>query len=180
MMPALLEAEDLFRIPDGERYELIDGIPKKKPLGAQSDEVGGLLLTALNNYIRPKKLGRAYPQATGFQCFPHKPSRVRLPDVTFVAAGRLPGDRSPEGYIQIAPDLAVEVISPNDIYEDVELKILDYRFAGVKLVWIISPKTRSVLIRRLDGSCAELREDGELSGEDVIPGFTCKVADLFV
>lgn len=178
--PILLEPEDLLRMPDGDLYELIEGIPREKPMGAESDEVAGLLLTQFNNFIRPQKLGRAYPSMTGFQCFPQKPGSVRMPDVSFVATGKLPGNRSPEGYIKVAPDLAVEVVSPNDLYEDVEVKVADYRSAGVKLVWVISPKTRTVLVRRLDGTCAEVGEAGELSGEDVIPGFTCKVADLFV
>jgi Uma2 family endonuclease len=176
----LLEPEDLLKMPDGDRFELVDGVPVEKPMGAESDEVGGLLLTAFNNYIRSRKLGRAYPSQTGFQCFPHKPGTMRMPDTSFVAAGKLPGDRSPEGYIKVAPDIAVEVVSPHDLYEEVEAKVADYRAAGVKLIWIVSPKSKTVLVRRLDGTCAELDAAGELSGEDVIPGFTCKVADLFV
>src|SRR5688572_8662204 len=172
-IPAVIEPEDLLQMPDGDRYELIDGRPKEKVMGAESDEIGGLLLTQFNNYIRPRKLGRAYPSQTGFQCFPGKPKLVRMPDTSFVAANRLPGDRSPEGYITVAPDLAVEVVSPNETYEEVEAKVAEYRSAGVKLIWVISPKSRTVLIRRLDGTCAEVGESGTLSGENVIPGFTC-------
>lgn len=176
----LLEPDDLLRMPDGDHYELIDGVLTERNMGAESDEVGGLLLTQFNNFIRPRKLGRAYPSKTGFQCFPGKPKSVRFPDTSFVAAGRLPDDRSPEGYIKLAPDIAVEVVSPSDLYEYIEKKVADYRSAGVKLIWNISPATKTVLIRRLDGTCAELDEAGELSGEDVLPGFTCKVAELFV
>ena len=179
-IPAVIEPEDLLRMPEGDRYELIDGIPKEKPMGAESDEIGGLLLTRLNNFIRPGKLGRAYPSQTGFQCFPNKSKQVRMPDTAFVSAGRLPNDRSPEGYITVAPDIAAEVVSPNETYEEVETKVAEYRAAGVKLIWIISPKSRTVLIRRLDGTCAELDETGTLSGETVLPGFTCAVAELFI
>ena len=77
------------------------------------------------------------------------------------------------------PDFAAEVVSPKDRSERVQQKIMDYKDAKVRLIWVISPETRTVLIRRLDGTCAEVGEAGELSGEDVIPGFTCKVADLF-
>jgi Uma2 family endonuclease len=178
--PELLEPEDLLAMPDGDRYELIDGMPREKPMGAQSDEVAGLLLTQLNVYIRPRKLGRAYPSQTGFQCFPKDAKLVRMPDTSFVAAGKLPGDTTPEGYIKVAPDLAVEVISPNEMYEEVAVKVADYKSAGVKLIWVISPKTKTVLIRRADGTCAEVGEAGTLSGEDVIPGFACPVAELFV
>jgi Uma2 family endonuclease len=100
--------------------------------------------------------------------------------VTFVAAGRLEGDKAPKGHITIAPDLAVEVVSPGDPLSLIETKVAEYRSAGVKLIWVIVPETRTVLIRRLDGSCAEVGATGQLSGEDVLPGFTCAVADLFV
>jgi Uma2 family endonuclease len=176
----LLEPEDLLRMPDGDRYELIDGVPKEKPMGAKSDEIAGLILTALNVFIRPRKLGRAYPSKTGFQCFPGKPGSVRLPDASFVATGRLAGDRTPDGHIPIAPDLAVEVVSPNDYAEEVEQKVADYRAAGVKLIWVVYPATKTVLVRRADRTCAELDEAGTLSGEGVLPGFTCPVAELFV
>src|SRR5207302_1787339 len=114
------------------------------------------------------------------QCFPAKPKQVRMPDAAFVSAGRLPEDGTPDGYIKIAPDIAVEVISPNEEYEEVEEKVAEYRSAGVKLIWVISPKSKTVLIRRLDGTCTEVGEAGTLSGENVLPGFTCTVAELFV
>lgn len=179
-IPTVIEPEDLLRMPNGEHYELIDGRPKEKSMGAESDEIGGLLLTQLNIFIRPTKLGRAYASQTGFQCFPGKPKLVRMPDTSFVSAGRLPNDRSPEGYIKVAPDIAVEVVSPNETYEEVEEKVAEYRSAGVKLIWIISPKSKTVMIRRADGTCAEVGEAGALSGENVLPGFTCAVAELFV
>lgn len=179
-IPAVVEPEDLLAMPGGDRYELIDGVPKEKPMGAKSDEIGGLLLTQFNIFIRPKKLGRAYASQTGFQCFPKKPKLVRMPDASFVAAGRLPNDTSPDDYIKVAPDIAVEVISPNETYEEVEEKVAEYRSAGVKLIWVISPGSKTVLIRRPDGTCAEVDETGTLSGEGVLPGFACPVAELFV
>lgn len=178
-IPAQMEPDELLRVPDGDRYELIDGRPKETEVGAESDEIGGLLLTQFNNFIRPRKLGRAYPSQTGFQCFPARPKLMRMPDASFVAAGRRPEDRSPEGDIKVAPDIAVEVASPNETYEEVEAKVAEYRSAGVKLVWVISPHSKTVLVRRLDGTCAEVGEAGTLSGEDVLPGFTCAVAELF-
>lgn len=179
-IPALMEPEELLRVPDGDRYELIDGRPKEKDVGAKSDEIGGLVVTQFNNFIRPRKLGRAYASQTGFQCFPNRPKLVRMPDAAFVAADRLPAEGSPDGYVTVAPDIAVEVVSPNETYEEVEAKVAEYRSAGVKLVWVISPHSKTVLIRRLDGTCAEVGEAGTLSGEDVLPGFSCAVAELFV
>jgi len=95
-------------------------------------------------------------------------------------AGRLPDDRVPVGHIRIAPDLAVEVVSPTDIQYDVDRKVAEYLEVGVKLVWVINPDTRVVLIYRGDGSISGVREGGELDGESAVPGFRCRVADLFV
>lgn len=173
------EPEELLAMPDGDRYELIDGIPREKHMGAQSDEIAFTLGVHLKNFTASRKLGRVYGAQTGYQCFPNAPKMVRMPDTSFVAAGRLEGDRTPEGYITIPPDIAVEAVSPNEEYEEVEAKVAAYRSAGVKLIWVVSPKSKTVVIRRLDGTCAEVGEAGELSGEGVLPGFTCKVADLF-
>ena len=94
---------------------------------------------------------------------------VRRPDVSFVKRGRLPGDVSPDGWIKIPPDLAVEVVSPNDVVEELEAKLEDYQKAGIPLVWVIYPKRRKARVFRLDGTEVVLSEDDELSGEDIIP-----------
>jgi Uma2 family endonuclease len=105
---------------------------------------------------------------------------VRKPDVSFIRFGRLPGEEVPQGHIPIAPDLAVEVISPNDLAYDIDERVADYLGAGTRLVWVVNPVQRTVLIYRHDGSIAGVREGGELSGEDVVPGFRCPVHSLFI
>ena len=175
----LLEPEDLLRMPDGDHFELIDGVPKEKQMGAESDLVAADILSLLKVFARANKLGLVFGSQAGYQCFPGKPKRVRLPDVSFVATGRLPGDRAPKGYVPLVPDLAVEVISPRDIAEELWEKLADYKSAGIRLVWVISPLTRVVQVRRADGTITELDETGVLSGEDVLPGFTCPVAEMF-
>jgi Uma2 family endonuclease len=85
----------------------------------------------------------------------------------------LPGDVPPKGWIRIPPDLAVEVVSPNDTAGELEEKLDDYRKAGVPLVWVIYPEQRKARVFRPDGSAVEVMEDDELSGEDIIPGFRC-------
>jgi Uma2 family endonuclease len=92
----------------------------------------------------------------------------------------LPDERVPKGDIAIAPDLAVESVSPNDTYEEVEVKVGEYLRAGVRLVWVISPETRTLLVRRPDKTATTLDTTDTLGGEGVIPGFTCLVGDLFV
>jgi Uma2 family endonuclease len=104
---------------------------------------------------------------------------VRKPDVSFVRHGRFSEEQLPGGYARLAPDLAAEVISPNDKYEKVDEKIEEYLRAGVRLVWIISPQNHTVRVYRANGSSHSLRENDELDGEEVVPGFRCPVADLF-
>ena len=177
--PVLMNPDDLLAMPDGDKYELVNGIPVEKVMGAESGEVTIAISIVLGAFVRQHKLGHVYDGQTGFQCFGHDPNLVRKPDVSFVATGRLPGDKSPKGHVKIAPDLAVEVVSPNDLYEEVEAKVNEYLAAGVRLVWVVSPGSKTVLIRRPDGTCAALGAVGELSGEGVVPGFACKVAELF-
>ncbi|MBI3466041.1 MAG: Uma2 family endonuclease, partial [Planctomycetes bacterium] len=101
------------------------------------------------------------------------------PDAAFIRFGRLPGEQLPIGYVRIAPDLAVEVTSPNELAEEVESKIDDYLAAGVRLLWIVNPTRRTVRIHRANGTIGWLREHDTLDGEDVLPGFRCAVRDLF-
>src|SRR5205814_10386571 len=107
------------------------------------------------------------------------PRKMRKPDGSSIGQERLPEGPSSEGYLYIPPDLAVEVISPNDSAYEVDAKVVEYLNAGVPLVWVINPEARTVRIHRHDGSASWLREKDELSGEDVLPGFRCRVADIF-
>ena len=180
MMPVLLEPDDLLRMPDGDFYELIDGVPTEKPMGANADKIALRLASRLEVFCSQTRCGIAFAETSYRGCFPGKPLQLRKPDASFIATGRFSDDKVPAGDITIAPDMIAEVVSPNDGYEEVQSRIADFRSAKTPLIWVISPIAKSVLIRRLDGSCDEIYEDGELSGEAVIPGFTCKVAELFV
>lgn len=110
---------------------------------------------------------------------PEDPDRVRRPDLSFISIDRLNPDNEPEGYCDVVPDLAVEVISPNDRAYEIAEKVDEYLRAGVKLVWVVMPPNRSIEVRRIDGSCDLLTEGDELSGEDVVPGLKCAVSDIF-
>jgi Uma2 family endonuclease len=174
----LYTPEDLLAMPDGKNYELVNGRLVERNMGAESSEVGGNLYFQLRLYSREHDLGRVWPADNGFQCFPHAPGLVRRPDVSFVKKGRLPGGVSPKGWVRIPPDLAVEVVSPNDTVGELEEKLDDYREAGVPLVWVIYPDQRKARVFRPDGSAVEVMEDGELSGEDIIPGFRCPLREI--
>ena len=115
----------------------------------------------------------------GYQCFPWKPSRIRRADVSFIRGDRMSIEQMTEGYAQIPPDLAVEVISPNDLAKELNEKLEDYLRAGVKLIWVIDPELRILAIHRADGTSVRLHEADNVTGEDVIPGFQCPVAAFF-
>jgi Uma2 family endonuclease len=110
---------------------------------------------------------------------PADPERVRAPDVAFVSSSRLPEGRLPTGFLPGGPDLAVEVLSPTDNPVDVQQKVRDYLEGGTRLVWVIAPQAKSVTVYRADGTARLLRPQEELEGEDVLPGLTIPLTDLF-
>jgi Uma2 family endonuclease len=172
--------EQLLEMEDGPRFELIDGKLVERHMGALSSFVASNAIRIVGQYAYQQDLGRVFATDCGYQIFPDKPNQVRYPDSSFIAKGRLPEDKIPGGHVRIPPDLAVEAVSPNDTAEEVETKRIAFLRAGVRLVWVIYPKNRTVHVYRKGGGSAALNEGDELSGEDVLPGFVCKVGDLFV
>ena len=171
--------EDLLNMPDGHRYELINGQLVERNMGAESSRVAMLVNTKLQHFAESHGLGLVWGPDCGYQIFGDDANRLRYADGSFVRRGRLPGDVSPPGHMRIAPDLALEVVSPNDLAWEVQAKVVDWLAAGVKLLWVLYPDTRSVHVYRPDGGELHLRPDDELSGGTVIPGFSCRVADCF-
>ncbi len=171
--------EELLAMPDAVDYELVNGQLVERSMGTLSSWIGGEIYGQLRNFVRERSLGWVFPADQGYQCFTDDPAKVRKPDVSFVAAARLSAGQIPEGYLRIAPDLAVEVLSPNERALEVEWKVREYLTAGVRLVWIVNPETRMVRIHRADRSVAEVQETEELDGEDVVSGFRTPVATLF-
>ncbi|MFY7953628.1 MAG: Uma2 family endonuclease [Armatimonadaceae bacterium] len=173
-----LTAEEFEEMPDTDGAELIDGIPLEREMGSESSFVGGrvLILLAAAGVGRH---GMLFPADQGFICFPHRPRLVRKPDVSFVRNGRFPNDRPPRGFARLVPDLAVEVISPNDTYYEVEDRLNDYLLVGVPLVWIVNPDRRTVHTYTPDGTIRRLTAEQELTGEPLFPDFRVRVADLF-
>jgi Uma2 family endonuclease len=170
---------DLLVMPDRKKYELVDGHLVERHMSVLSNWVAGRLHRFIDIFVDDQELGWAWAADQGYACFPNSPRKVRFPDVSFVLKHRLTEGLTSEGFIFVPPDLAVEVVSPNDLAYEVESKVLEYLNAGVKLVWVIHPETRTAYIYRGDGSGLWLREDGELSGEDVLPGFRCRLTSIF-
>ena len=129
--------EDLLAMPDSKSYELVDGQLVERKMGIESDWVAGRLHSRLDRFCQEHEVGWALSSESGYQCFPHEPGRVRKPDVSFVRYGRFPGGVLPKGWAKIRPDLAVEVVSPNDNAGELDEKLADYEKVGVPLIWVI-------------------------------------------
>ena len=172
-----LTAADLLAMPDGKYYELVDGQLEIKDVGFESSRIAIRLAAYLFNYCEKMKLGWVLGSDASYQCFSPDSQRVRKPDVSFISLEKIPLDHPPMGFIPVPPDLAVEVISPNDLADEVDQKVIDYLDAGVRLVWVIHPVLAQVMVYR-PNSAQALSSQDELSGEDVIPGFRVKISDV--
>jgi Uma2 family endonuclease len=168
--------QELLDRTDQKDYELVDGILWERSVSALSSFVAFRLGALLSDFC--VRFGRAW--GFGADCgYLLAPDTVRKPDVSVVLAERLPASKIGTGWLAVAPDLAVEVLSPGDLIYAVDAKIEEYRKAGVRLVWILNPEQRTARIHRIDGSVALLHEADTLDGEDVLPGFRCLLASLF-
>src|SRR5262249_16761214 len=114
--------DDLLAMPDGKSYELVNGELMERHMGIEAGWVAGRLPSRLDRFCEVNGLGWALPSEAGYQCFPHDPGRVRKPDVSFIRNGRFPGGVLPRGWARMRPDLAVEVVSPNDLAEELDGK----------------------------------------------------------
>lgn len=175
-----VSAEELLRMPDdGFRYELVKGeIRKMAPAGSLHGNVAIRVTLPLAQYVNANELGIVFAAETGFKLAAN-PDTVRAPDVAFVSRERIEQIGMPEGYWPGAPDLAVEVVSPGDTYTEIQEKVLDWLAAGTRMVIAVNPRKRTVSVHR-GATATVLTEKDVLSGEDVVPGWTVPVKDLFV
>ena len=177
---ALLTAEDLLDLPDDEcRYELLDGeLVKMAPTGGKHGQVLINIGIALGAYVKRQDLGIVLGGDPGI-ILRRNPDRVRAPDVCFIARERIPPEGLPDGYLELIPDLVIEVVSPNDRATQVQDKIEEWLRAGVRLVWAVYPGTRSVVAYQSLSAIRVYTESETLDGAPVLPDFTCSVASLF-
>jgi len=177
--PLRLSPEQFEELPDSQGLELIDGIVREKNMGTESGSINARISYYLNRIVIPGNLGAILDSEGMYRCFPSHPGRVRKPDVSFIRRERLPGGLVPIGITTIAPDLAIEVISPNDGYEEVDEKVADYFDAKIPLIWVVAPRTQTVLVYRHGGLSRRYSAAEELDADPVIPGFRVMVADFF-
>ena len=163
-----------FLESDLEGYEYIKGelIPMA-PTSAEHGDISMNLSSLLHLYVRENQLGRVYTSETGFRVG----ERFLIPDIAFISTDRLPADRSKA--FPVPPDLAVEVVSPSDTLHRIQEKVFAYLEAGTQLVWVIAPRAKSVTVYRSETEITTLTRNDTLSGEDVVKGFSCTVAELF-
>jgi Uma2 family endonuclease len=171
--------QEFMALPDGHRYEIVNGeLIDMGNSGAKHGYVCSLLVTALMSYALPKKLGVVMDSSTAFKM---KNGNKRSPDASFFAKERLQGlTELPTGFLEGAPDLAVEVLSPGNTTDEIDTKIAEYFENGTRLVWVINSTQQYVLVYRSGQEPDRLLKSVDsLDGEEVIPGFSLAIADLF-
>lgn len=180
VLDQLVRADDLLTLPNnGYLYELVQGeLRQMSPAGFHHGRLIMNLSTPLDMYVRTHELGVVCAAETGFLLHTD-PDTVRAADVAFIRQERLQTASVPDGYWFSAPDLAVEVISPHDLYTEVDEKVGDWLDAGTAMVLIINPRKRTVTVYRSLSQITVLREQDVLDGSDVVPGWKLPVASIF-
>ena len=173
-----MTAEELLVLPDdGMRHELIDGeLRTMAPTGGPHGYDQNVLAFHLNHHIFAGGLGAGLGAETGF-ILRRDPDRVRAPDFAFIRAERMPPEGLPRGYVPIAPDLVVEVVSPGDTAAEVRDKVADWLNFGCRAVWVVYPAPRLDAFLS-DGTVRTYASEDEVDGGDALPGFRMRLADL--
>lgn len=166
-------------MPDDDyRYELAEGrLIRMSPVGTVHGAVTVRLLVMLSQHAQARNLGFVVTEV-GFT-LATRPDTVRAPDIAFVRRGRIPADGLPRGFWPGAPDLAVEVLSPEDRSAEVAAKVAEYLTSGVHLVWVVDPDQRTVTAHRPLAAAITVHENDRLDAGGVVPGFTCLVREIF-
>jgi Uma2 family endonuclease len=178
--PGTATEKDVLRVLDHENRpcELVEGTLVEKPMVYEESEIAGLLLTFLNNFVRPRKLGIVTGADGTIRLFP---GLVRIPDVAFASWGCFPDRKRPKARIpQLAPDLVVEVLSKGNTKPEMAKKLGEYFEAGVRLVWMVDIRKRTVRVHTAVDHSVLIKEGEPLDGGDVLPGFVLRLDELFV
>lgn len=178
--PVLMTAEELVQLPDDEwRYELVEGrLVRMSPTGGRHGRIAMRLLLAIGRCVEEQRLGAVFPAQTGFWIpVDGAPDTVLAPDLAFVQVGRVP-DPEAEGYPRLPPDFVVEIASPSQGQAKMAVKAQRWLSAGVRLVWIVLPETRTVEVWRGGELVRIATAEEQLSGEEILPGFLFPVRNL--
>lgn len=177
--PRFYTAEELEQMPDDERYELIRGelIPMPDNSADHGDKTLRISIPA-GAYVYAHGLGRCFAAETRF-ILARRPDTVLAPDFAFVAKERIPKPWPKQGYLELAPDLVLETVSPSETKREVSLKAERWTIAGTRLVWVLEPIARTLTVRRPGVDLLVLGPDDTLAGEDVLPGFELSLRGVF-
>lgn len=181
----LITAEEFYEIaPKLGHCELVKGeIIEMAPTGLVHGKIAMKVGTRLSNYVEAQELGVVFAAETGFIVEPATDGdardTVRGPDVAYVSQEQIPEEGLDDAWGNFPPDLAVEVVSKNDREKQVLEKVGEYLDAGVRLVWVVRPKDKTVTIYRPNGDVELLHASDTLTGEDVVPGFSYSVSEIF-
>lgn len=170
--------EEFAKYADDGRYEFVDGELSRRPMSNYSAWVGGRLFALLDAFSGRSNVGVALPDNMAYRCFPDDPRRVRKPDVSWFASGRWSPAYFKTRYVEAAPDLIVEVVSPTDRMAYVNRKVKHFFEAGTSEAWIVFPEDRQVERRFAGGSARWYSADDEIDADPLIPGFKWKLADV--
>ncbi len=174
----LMTAEELLRLSSQGRYELVKGVlVEMTPPGYEHGKVANRFNYRLTHHVIQNGLGEVVAAETGFR-LARDPDTVRAADIAFVSEARRPAI-PPTGYAEFAPDLVVEVVSPHDNPDEIQSKVTDWLEAGVRLVLVMYPRSRQVAVYRSLREVIVLTEADTFSAPDLLPGFSCPVADIF-
>jgi Uma2 family endonuclease len=174
-----ITGEELASMPDLGPCELVLGrIVEMSPTGGEHGRVEANFCVALRSFVQPRKLGKVLVGEVGI--FTHRgPDTVRGADVVFISNERYDRLKSRRKFLDVPPELVVEVLSPDDPASELTRKLREYFEAGVRLVWIADPDAQCVRAHRSPADVRELRGSDRLTGDDVLPGFEVEVATLF-
>jgi Uma2 family endonuclease len=175
----LITGEELARMGDLGRCELIDGrIVRMTPTGYRHGEVEARIAEALATFVRPRKLGRVLTGEVGLYTR-RNPDRVRGADVLFISNERY-AQRTPGlAYLDVAPELVIEVLSPGDHAAEVQAKVREYLVVGITEVWVADPESSRISIHRSSTDVRVLGEADRLEAGTILPGFEMAVAEVF-
>lgn len=178
--PRLVTAEELLDMPDdGYRYELVRGeLRKMAPAGAKHGRSAGKVAMPLMIHVATHNLGEVYIAEAGF-ILASNPDVVRVPDTAFVSRERFDSIGDVDAFFPGPPDLAIEVISPNDRYTEVAEKVEDWLAAGTRMVIVVDPRRRVATVHLPGKEPVTLAEGDTLEGGEVVPGWSMPVADIF-
>jgi Uma2 family endonuclease len=170
-----ISEEEFMRLPDdGRKYELVNGEVKEVPAGGRHGAIG--LRLGYRVIPHTQGLGYALDSSTGFKMIN---GNIRSPDVSFMKKERLPGGKLPVGFIEGAPDLAIEIVSPSEQAVDLLRKVAEYFESGAQQVWLLFPDKQCVTLYHSPIETVQLSSEDEITGGDLLPGFTCQVKELF-